>query len=278
MKLKKVYIEITNACNLSCSFCIQKHEQKRYLTLEQLEHILIQVKPITNYIYLHILGEPLSHPYLDEILCLTDRYEFYVQITTNGTLLNKNLPILLNHTIRQVNISVHSFSQQSQKVQETYLQDVLECGDRLSEKSYISYRLWCMNEQKLDQEATAIFHAILNHYQISKEEVFSHRNTLAKNCFISFDDVFEWPSLNHVFVSKEGTCRGLRDMIGILSNGDVVPCCLDAYSGCKLGNIFVNDLEEILMSEKVTAMIQGFQNHQLIEPLCQRCQYSIRFK
>lgn len=277
MKLKRVYIEITNSCNLSCSFCIQKHEKVRMLEEEKFEYILKQVKPFTSYIYLHILGEPLSHPKLDELLSLCEKYEFNVQITTNGTLLKQMMPVLLRHKIRQFNISIHSFKEHKTISSEQYLKDVLECSDVLCEKSYISYRLWCMKNYELDKEASLILDKILNHYQISYEEVIKHRNRLAQNRFISFDEVFQWPSLNHDFVSDKGTCRGLRDMIGILSNGDVVPCCLDAYACAKLGNVFEEDLKSILNNELATSIRDGFLKNKLVHQLCQKCQYRQRF-
>lgn len=277
MKYKRIYIEITNSCNLSCSFCIQNHTNKRFLNPTQFEYILKQVKPLTSYIYLHILGEPLSHPYLEELLELCDQYQFHVQITTNGTLLKKMMPILKKHKIRQFNVSVHSFKEQKFISQEMYLNDVLECCDQLSKNSYISYRLWCMKNNELDEAAAYILEKILDHYQITYDECIKHRNTLTRNRFISFDEVFEWPSLDHKFISEQGSCRGLRDMVGILSNGDIVPCCLDAYAQAKLGNIFKENLVDVLEGEKACTIKEGFLKNKLVEPLCQRCQYRTRF-
>lgn len=277
MKLKRIYIEITNGCNLSCEFCIQKHEERRNMSTKNFEYILKQIKPFTSYIYLHILGEPLSHPDIEGILKLCQKYDFYVQITTNGTLMKKMLPILKKYKVRQYNISVHSFSQQNESMQKEYLKNIIECADILSQNSYISYRLWCMQDGELDQQAKKILDVFLKHYHTSLDICLKNHHTLAKNRFISFDDVFEWPSLDHCFVSNVGTCRGTRDMIGILSNGDVIPCCLDAYAQAKLGNIFLEDLDDILQNEKTLMIRKGFLENKLKHPLCQRCQYRTRF-
>lgn len=266
---RQVYVEITNSCNLSCSFCIQKHEEKRFLNIKQFEHILIQIKPYTNYIYLHILGEPLIHPYLDEILTLCEKYAFFVQITTNGTLLKTQKELLLKHKIRQFNVSIHSFKHQN----ENYLKEVLETCDELCNQSFISYRLWCMKNHQLDQDALKIYQAILDHYQITELKNY----TLAKNRFISFDEVFTWPDMNLPYITNKGTCRGLKDMLGILSNGDVVPCCLDAYGQAKLGNIFEENLETILNHKIAKDIRNGFLNNQIHHPFCQRCIYRTRF-
>ena len=269
--MKRIYIEITNHCNLSCSFCIQKHETARFLTCQQFEEILKQVKPFTSYIYLHILGEPLLHPELEEILSLCSTYQMHVQITTNGTLLKKQLPLLLKYPIRQINVSVHSFKHQ----QEDYLNTVLQTCDLLSENTYISYRLWCKQNGQFDEKATKIYQKILEHYH---HPDLSHTNSLAPNRFLSKDEVFEWPDLKHPFISSCGTCRSIKDSIGILSNGNVVPCCLDAYGQATLGNIFETPLFEILSNELTKSMLKGFQENQLKSELCQRCQYRTRFK
>ena len=109
MKLKRAYIEITNACNLSCPFCVQRHDQARYLDPERFSDILKQVKPFTSYVYLHVLGEPLSHPQLEELLALCAGEEMKVQLTTNGTLLRSRKDLLRKYPPRQINVSVHAF-------------------------------------------------------------------------------------------------------------------------------------------------------------------------
>lgn len=277
MKFKRVYIEIGNVCNLSCPFCVQKHEDPRFLTLEKFEYILKQVKPLSSYIYLHVLGEPLMHPNLEDILKLCKEYQFNVQITTNGTLLDDKIELLKKYPVRQINVSVHSFPLHDKINQNDYLEKVFFCCDELSVNTYISYRLWCMKNYELNEDAKKLLDSILSHYRISYETCIENRNTLAQNRFLSFDEVFEWPSLEHEFISDRGTCRGLRDMIGILSNGDVIPCCLDAKAQAKLGNIFETPLNEIVEGSKAQQMKRGFLQKKLVHSLCKRCQYRTRF-
>ena len=101
---------------------------------------------------------------------------------------------------------------------------------------------------------------------------------LGDRCFLSFDEVFEWPSLSHPYVSDRGTCRGLRDMIAILSDGSVVPCCLDAYAQECLGNVFEQSFAQILQGERLNEIRDGFLRHRLCSPLCRRCAYRMRFR
>ncbi|MBR4944951.1 MAG: SPASM domain-containing protein, partial [Peptococcaceae bacterium] len=72
-------------------------------------------------------------------------------------------------------------------------------------------------------------------------------------------------------------CYGLRDQLGVLCDGTVVPCCLDHDGDLALGNLFQQTLDEILQSPRAQAIYQGFSNRQAVEPLCRRCGYARRF-
>lgn len=269
MKLKRVYIEITNGCNLSCPFCIQRHEKLRLLDPGRFAYILKQVKLLTDYVYLHVLGEPLSHPHLEALLACCEAEAMKVQLTTNGTLLKARQQLLLRYPPRQINVSVHAFPHAG-----CDLEEVLAVCDALSAHSYISLRLWCTHEGKMDETARALQQKILAHYHL---EDVPPRGTLAPRRFLSVDETFAWPDLSCARIADTGTCRGLRDMAAILSDGRVVPCCLDAYGQAVLGNVFETPLIDILRSPQALAIRKGFQEGRLVHPLCQRCQYRTRF-
>lgn len=270
--MKRAYIEITNTCNLNCSFCIKKEHQNTYLSCAQFEHILQEVQPYTRYIYLHILGEPLIHPELDSLLTLTDRYNMHVHITTNGTLLKSNVSLLKKHSIRKVSISVHSFSEQPASYQDQYMQNILEASDQLCESMYISFRLWSLKQGKLTPISKELYSQICRHYGQDTDKPL-YRNTLKKGVYLNLDEEFDWPDIHKPCLSSTGTCKGLKDMVAITSRGDVVPCCMDAYAQINLGNIFDTPLSEILNSSRSKAIQKGFLENKLIEPLCQRCGY-----
>ncbi|MEG1526864.1 MAG: radical SAM protein [Erysipelotrichaceae bacterium] len=278
MRFKRIYIEIINTCNLKCSFCVQNQRKPQSLSVEEFEAILKQVKPYTNYIYLHVLGEPLAHPQLSNILSLCFKYQMQVNLTTNGTLLKKQRDVLKTaRCIRQINVSLHSFSQDGQVDTQTYLKDVIETCDCLSETMYVSYRLWNIKDGAMDQDTQKVVQYLKSHYQVEEISPKNHRCTLAKNRFLNFEEVFEWPSLNHPLVSKTGTCLGMKTMCAILVDGSVVPCCLDGNGSCVLGNIHNQSFKEIIESDQVLAIENGFNQKHVIAALCQRCTYRGRF-
>lgn len=275
MRFKKVYIEITNICNLQCSFCVKNTRVARYMQVAQFRHIVEQIQPYTNYIYLHVLGEPLMHPQLQEILAIAKQYSMQVNMTTNGVLLKEQLPMLVNN-IRQLNISLHSQPKQDGIHSDTYLQDCLYCGDELAKQgTYISYRLWNMKAGVLDEESLSIQKQIEQHYGISMEQGTQLR--LAERRFLHFEEEFAWPSLQAERIGSTGTCYGMRSMCGILVDGSVVPCCLDSKGDCVLGNIFETSMAKILAQERTRTMCEGFARRQLVEEICQHCGYRTRF-
>lgn len=276
MKFKRIYVEICNTCNLSCSFCTYHNEEPRRLQKEQFAQILAQVRFYTSYLYLHVLGEPLMHPQLDAILEMCHEAGMHVQLTTNGTLLKQRLTLLQRFPPRQINISVHSFWEQPSVFASTYLQDVLTCGDLLAEKSYISYRLWQVKNEE-DPKTLRLLKEICLHYGQPLPKRFEGSISLASQRYLSFDSAFVWPSLQDPFLSDQGRCHGLLDMIAILSSGDVVPCCLDAHGGEVLGNIWTESLETILEKPHTLALQEEMRKGKMLSPLCQRCSYRLRF-
>lgn len=261
---KKIYIEITNSCNLKCKFCPQTNRKKEFMTPEQFEIIINKIKDYTKYIYLHVKGEPLIHPQLEELIKIANKNNINVNITTNARLLKDRINIINQNRIRQINISLHSFDNLEE------IKELLYTIDKIN-NVYISLRLWNNNDNK------EIINIIENHYNC-KIDHQKKENTIKENIFLSRDIEFDWPSLNIDILSKNGTCKGLKDQIGILVDGTVVSCCLDNNGDNNLGNIYNQELKDIIESEKYQSMLKGFNENKLVSPLCQRCGYIKRFK
>lgn len=272
----KVYIEITNMCNLNCSFCSKTSRADRFMKVEEFEKVVKEVSSYTNLIALHVKGEPLLHPNLKEILDITEKYNLKVNITTNATLLSKKIEVILNsNSIRQINISLHS-AEQNNVDEEKYLENVFESVDKIHQNTniIISYRLWNLEKIENNDINKNVLIKLGEKYDIQNIFEKAKKNDfieLDKNIFLNQDIEFEWPDINGDIIAKTGKCYGLRNQIAILSNGDVVPCCLDANSNIFLGNIFNTSLKDIIESDRAKAIILGFERQELVEDLCQRC-------
>ncbi|MBO7703075.1 MAG: radical SAM protein, partial [Solobacterium sp.] len=123
--IRRAYIEITNRCNLSCSFCSFHKRPFRDMDVQEFSHVLDEVKPITDYIYLHVQGEPLLHPQFETLMTIADEKQMQVQLVTNGTLLNQYPDLFEHHSLRRLSVSMQSVSYQRSENIEDYL-DVLE--------------------------------------------------------------------------------------------------------------------------------------------------------
>ncbi len=279
-KLKRIYIEITNICNLNCSFCPPCPREKRMMTAREFEHILNQIKPTSAQAYFHVKGEPLMHPSLGEFLTLAHQYGIAVNLTTNGTLLKQNHTLLLNApALRQVNISLHS---QENGYDHDYLKETAQFGLDAAKQGHpiVSYRLWNGESGKgMDENSLFALNTIAGHFGLSVQDPKRGREAakFAPNVYAAFEEQFEWPWMNTTEVAKRGKCLGGREMLAILCDGTVVPCCLDDGGVIVFGNIFESDLETIMASTRYKALVAGFCGGNISEPLCRRCRYRTRF-
>lgn len=260
MRFKKIYIEITNICNMNCSFCKTENREKKYMSIKEFENIINKIKPYTKEIYLHVKGEPLMHPNLESILDICHSNNIKVNITTNGTLLKDKLDIIQNKSIRQINISLHSNLNN-----DNYLNDIFYVTEVLNKNTniYLNYRLWNMVEEN------NTIKKINDHFKVDVNK----NNIINNHLFIELEHIFDWPTLENNYYNEIGKCYGLINQIAILVNGDIVPCCLDSEAIVKLGNIFTDNLEDVLNSKKIINIINNFRNNKKIEELCKHCNF-----
>ncbi|NLM36162.1 MAG: radical SAM protein [Clostridiales bacterium] len=287
-RFKRVYIEITNVCNLSCSFCPKTMRKTCSMSLDGFKKALDEVKPYTDYLYLHLKGEPLLHPNLPEFLDLCAEREFKVNITTNGTLLSRIKDKIINKpSIRQINISLHSFDANENSItMEHYIKEVLDFTKEALEKTdiIIALRLWNLNfshASKGERERNRELLNIIEDYfklPYKIEENTSQRGIkIADRLYLNQALEFKWPDLEEKEYGHKGTCYGLRDQIGILADGTVVPCCLDGEAVVNLGNLYEKSFKNIIEGERALNMLEGFSKGELREELCRKCGYRTRF-
>lgn len=261
---KKVYIEITNNCNLDCTFCIKNHRKQKFMTEEEFRSILDKLKGHTKYLYFHLLGEPLLHPKLINFINLANANGFQVNITTNGYLI-KRLSNCKN--IRQINVSLHSYDTKYNISIDDYINNIFSVIDDLSNNTYFSLRFWTHNDnsKQILQLINKKFNLNLGIYNLSDN------TKLAKNVYLSINKEFIWPSLDNDYYDENGSCYALKQHIGILVDGTIVPCCLDSKGDINLGNILEDNLDDIINSPRYQQMIEGFKCSKKIEMLCKKC-------
>ena len=288
-RFQKIYIEIINRCNLSCSFCPTSDRPARMMSVDEFAKIAAQVTPFTDYICLHVKGEPLMHPWLGDILAIAHQNGLKVNLTTNAVLLPEKHQLLLGETApRQISLSLHSFDANTMHTRDfrSYLENAIDFARTftMTTPGYISFRLWNLDgTAKADQRLRNqfILEALEQAYHLAQPiDAYVgkvHGNTIAPHTYVNFDQLFEWPDEHAPDYGFNGTCHGLRHQLAILADGQVVPCCLDHNGHLALGNIFIESLDTILRKEKSLRIIEDFRSHHIHENLCRRCGYRTRF-
>ncbi len=287
-KYKKVYIEITNICNLNCNFCPSTKRQLKYMSKKEFLHVISQVRPFTDYIYFHLMGEPLLNPELASFLDICKNTGLQVNITTNGTMLKRFADILLNASaLRKVSISLHSFEANDTHLEmQEYLADTLDFVKEASEKGIIcELRLWNVEREGINarnnlnsQILKMIERAIKIDFSLQVAIQQGNNIKLQNKLFLQLAQKFEWPDMDSEIIDEGVFCYGLRDQFGILVDGTVVPCCLDNEGNIPLGNIFNEPLGNILSSERAKKIYAGFTARTAVEELCKKCGYAKRHK
>ena len=276
MRFSKVYVEISNLCNLSCAFCPGTKRQNRAMTEEEFSSLLPKLRPYTDFLYFHLMGEPLCHPKLGIFLELAHSHGFKVIITTNGTLLRKQQELLLSApALHKINISLHAFEANDLSVPfEEYLAQCLSFGKAAEGNVLISYRLWNSGgaNELNGQIKTALAQYFPGNWVQERRGI-----RIGNRVYLEHGDKFDWPDLTAQDGGEQVFCYGLRDQIGVLCDGTVVPCCLDHEGDLALGNLFRQELAEILENPRAKAIYEGFSNRRAAEPLCRRCGYARRF-
>jgi radical SAM protein with 4Fe4S-binding SPASM domain len=282
--LNRAYVEIGNLCNLSCSFCPGTRREGKQMTVSEFRTVAQRLRPYTDYLYLHVMGEPLFHPELDTILSEAGALGFRVCITTNGTLLDASSDLLLSHAavLHKVSISLHSMEGNgAESSLGEYLRSAADFARRAAEKGiYTVFRLWNLDTASRtgQNSENASIEAFL-HTEFPEEwTVLQNGFRLSRNVFLEYAGIFTWPTESEAEALDDGYCHGLMDQIAVLADGTVVPCCLDSEGEIALGNLFHAELSEILASPRATRMREGFRNHKMTEALCKTCTYARRFR
>ena len=270
--ITRCYLEITNVCNLDCLFCPKTKRAKRTVAPEEFDMLTDRLRGKVKFLYFHLMGEPLLHVHLPQFIGVAKEKGFIPVLTTNGTLLSR-AGAVIDAVPHKVQISLHSHEGNAKENLAGYIADVADFSCRAASRgTIVVLRLW--NQGGYDSTNGRILE-LLEKY-MPRPWVERHDGwRLADNVYLEYDRMFEWPDASHdEYMPEEAFCYALRNQIGVLADGTVVPCCLDHDGDIALGNLFEKSLEDILSSPRAKAIYDGFTRHEAVEPLCRRCGYA----
>ncbi len=277
--IDRAYLEITNICNLSCVFCPKNARPKRKMSLDEFDLLTDRLRGQIKFLYFHLMGEPMLHEHLSTFINIAREKGFIPVLTTNGTLLTKGLTTYPH----KIQISLHSQEANPTKEQSegphdssmtAYIHEVMSFVQEAARQgTIVVLRLW--NQGGFDSKNEEVLDLISQH--IAKETWTQRYDgwKLTEKIYVEYDQMFEWPEEERsAYDVDEVFCYALRNQIGVLVDGTVVPCCLDHEGSIRLGNLYDSSLEEIINSPRAKALYEGFSRHKATEPLCQRCEYA----
>ncbi len=269
--ITRCYLEITNICNLDCLFCPKTERVKRSLSPDEFDRLTARLQGRVKFLYFHLMGEPLLHAHLPQFIVMARDRGFVPVLTTNGTLLSRAQAVIeaLPHKIQ---ISLHSHEGNGKDNPEQYISDVMQFATEAALRGIIVVlRLW--NQGGYDSCNERLLELMSGYIPRPWTERYDGWR-LADNIYLEYDRIFEWPdNSREEYPQEEAFCYALRNQVGVLVDGTVVPCCLDHAGAVPLGNLFEQPLEEILDSPRARAIYDGFTRHEAVEPLCRRCGY-----
>lgn len=276
--LDKIYLEITNVCNLDCSFCHKTARPRRLMSADEFNILTDKLQGRAKFLYFHLMGEPTLHPLLPEFIRGAKARGFLPMITTNGSLLSQKGDFLLGELPYKISISLHAPSANAAFCDEGYLDSCIDFAKKAAARGCIvALRLWNLGT---DDDNTAILNKL--HVAFPQEWGKVRGGSSLRLCdklFLEWGERFDWPDRDAAESPAEADifCYGLRDQMGILVDGTCVPCCLDADGALALGNLFDSELDEILSSPRARAIYDGFSRRRACEQLCRKCGYAKRF-
>lgn len=286
-RFKRVNVEISSVCNLKCSFCPAGSGPASTMSVEDFQSVIVQLRPMTEEVVLHLLGEPLGHPDFSKMIDVCAELQVPVNVVTNGLLLNSTKSLkLLDPIVRQVSFSLQSFANNFPEAganqMAVYLQRIagfIAQAEVARPDLYINLRLWDLGVELDHRQLRSCLAEVFNFcWEDVQVDIRRRKNwRLRGRVYLHFDSRFDWPDANAPVRSTKGYCHGLSGHFGIHADGTVVPCCLDYKAEIALGNVKESPIATILATPRAEAIRAGFERRELVESLCQRCTFITRF-
>lgn len=254
-------IELTNYCNSRCIMCPNK-DMKRprgRMSFETFKKIIDEIKEYSEFIYLHLAGEPLMNSKFEEMIKYANKSNLRTGLSTNAILLNKeNAEKIINSKLDFIILSIDATNPITyKKVRGTdnfeLVKKNIEEFIKLKNKPYTAIQLIYMDENKDEVKEFA-------------------KEWKGKVDAIRIKPVLNIGNILNKSKKRKKPCVLLWRQMAILWNGDVVSCCLDYLGDTILGNINKNSIKEIWNNEKMANLRRLHKEGKIEEiSLCKNC-------
>jgi MoaA/NifB/PqqE/SkfB family radical SAM enzyme len=314
-QIRLFHIEVSNTCNFRCDFCPMTVTGRKPLSmpLSVFKRIVDQVSEnrLSDCIMLHVLGEPLLYADVISAVRYASARQLKVIITTNGSLLNKDMIEALNDSgLYSMDISLQLFGSNRHESRhaglpfQDYYRHIMGSVQVIREQTDIQLIVKIMNTvsgrlfsfdrpiafAQQGREFRMLVHQLIMdiykamRFDIHEQEVADKlrnmtlnsavRIRLAERLFVFVQLFMDWGNAfceSKVYPAKFGSCSFAFTTPAVLSDGSVVMCCADYDGHTTLGHVDEGPLALILNSDRTRYLWEGFEKNRLRHPYCQRC-------
>ena len=221
------------------------------------EKILSEIRGRVRIVSLHVLGDPLCVANLHEYINIAKQYNINLDIVSSGVYLQREkFEILCSENIHQISFSLDSvYDKNNEKsllkkyeksniheAREQYFNMIYDFYSYLRAKNnntFVNLRIFGNHD----------YSHILEVYKDYELDSKKRRIRLDYRFFLRFGKKFSWNNKGQIHRNSKPYCHASITQLSILSNGIVVPCCIDCDATMRLGDLQNQSFKEILDSK-----------------------------
>ena len=285
---EKIYIEISDYCALSCGFCPSglRQTKRGEMDLGLFKSICEQIQGKAKRVCLHILGDPLGVGDFAAYVRILAHYGLKVDLVSTGLFLKeRDFELLLQNPFVQVSFSLSAFLANANVLKMAHLHRILDfCGAHIQRNApiFINLRFHQNDIMQESEKFKVMLETIRAYFGLPSCDLRQGRIKLAPKIFLNPMPSFEWEQSmleqrTYKSESKDSKplCYGAHKQFGILSNGELVPCCIDYNGRASFGNVRTQSMEGILDSVRFLQFAQNLKDGIAPCELCEKCGYKM---
>ena len=269
---------INRGCNLRCEFCDlwQDHDQMEVSQVLQLVDDAVKISTKTLVI---TGGEPFLHPDLFDVVAAARAKGLAVNITTNGTLINRRWDEMIASGVSSLSFSIDGLeaTHDDLRGQRGAWRKTMAAIERVVAHGGLSPSVYFTVPHKNVSELVDVFDAVhqagadFDFWPVNDAEDLYLRSEQERKIFLEAVDhigsrlpavaarraYYEAGLAYHQGEAGPVRCLGLVDQFGVKYTGEFLPCCVWDGSGLVLGNVNQTPLADLWRSEAVRQFREG---------------------
>lgn len=311
IKLREAFLEITSRCNFRCRFCVhpQMRRPKMDMDANDAKRLIGQIAEsfAIDHLSLHLYGEPLLHDRVNELARYATQNRLNVNLTTNGAMLTKTkLKAFLDDNVWRIVLSIQHdekdfgtrragkrwtaqsyFGHIAKLVQFfiDYKSRHADCPTRL-EIHYLLTGDIKPGVQLIENDADVA--KVLNwwgkrlpdHFKPEsnpnpiEDQESGYRIQFGRDAYIRFKPAISFGNAVGEAAPDQcdnGYCFFPDSVLCILSDGNLVPCCIDFEGEMKMGNALESDIVTVWNGSRAREIRAAFERGEAPTDRCRQC-------